>query len=85
LGDNFPFAQRPFLNRDFVIPMDLAAFELKNLLISIDKIGETLMVEPKLLTENEFLQMISSENIFMGMIIGWMAIIFFQPVFSPSI
>jgi signal transduction histidine kinase len=81
LGDNFPFDQRPFLNRDLVIPLDLEAFESKNLLISIDKIGETLMVEPKLLTENEFFQISSTENLFMGLFIGWMAIIFFAACF----
>ncbi len=81
LGDNFPFDQRPFLNRDLVIPLELEAFESKNLLISIDKIGETLIVEPELLTENEFLQISSIENLFMGMIIGWLGIIFFAACF----
>jgi signal transduction histidine kinase len=81
LGDNFPFSQRPFLNRDFVIPINLAAYESKILLISIDKIGETLMVEPELYTEDEFLQMSASENLFMGLIIGGMAIIFFSACF----
>lgn len=81
LGDNFPFDQRPFLNRDLVIPLELEAYESKTLLISIDKMGETLMVEPELLSENEFLQINSTENLFMGMFLGWMAIIFFASCF----
>jgi len=81
IGDNFPFDERPLINRDLVIPFDLEEFESKTLLISIDKIGETLIVEPKLLTENEFIQISSLENLIMGMILGWMVIIFFAACF----
>jgi signal transduction histidine kinase len=81
LGDNFPFPQRPFLNRDLVIPLQLEAMESISLLILLDKKGETLLVEPELLTEEEFLQIGAIENLFMGLFIGWMLIIFFAACF----
>ncbi len=81
VGDNFPFNQRPFWDRDLVIPVYLEAFESKVLLISIDKIGETLLVEPELLSENEFLHISSITTLFMGMVTGWMGVILFAACF----
>jgi signal transduction histidine kinase len=81
LGDDLQFGQRPFMNRDLVISFDLDDFESKIFLISIDKIGETLIVEPELLTEKEFLHKNSTDNLFMGVILGWLIIIFFAACF----
>jgi signal transduction histidine kinase len=74
-GDYFPFEQRPFLDRDFVIPLELEANAHVDILMLADKAGETFLIEPQLLDELSFLQVRTGENLIIGMTIGWMLII----------
>jgi signal transduction histidine kinase len=74
-GDYFPFEQRPFLDRDFVIPLELEANSKIDILMLGDKAGETFLVEPQILDELSFLQVRTGENLIIGMTMGWMLII----------
>jgi len=74
-GDYFPFGQRPFIDRDFVIPLELEANSHIEILMLADKAGETFLIEPQLLDELSFFQVRTGENLIIGMTIGWMLII----------
>jgi signal transduction histidine kinase len=74
-GDYYPFKQRPFKDRDFVIPLALKAYGSVDILMLTDKAGETFLIEPQLVDEESFLQIRTGENMIIGMTIGWMLII----------
>lgn len=76
MGDNLPFDRRPYWDRDLIIPLILKDGESISMLLRVDKAGETLMVEPQLMSESRFLEKNKLETLFMGLIIGWMGVIF---------
>ncbi len=81
LGDNYPFAQRPFLDRDLVIPITLPPQSQEAYLLKLDKVGETFHIEPKILDFETFLQRKSNDTLVIGWILGWMCIIFLFAIF----
>jgi len=81
LGDFFPFGQRPFLDRDLVIPVVVPPASSLHYLVLLDKVGETFHIEPELLDFQAFYQRKSNDTLVMGWIIGWMSIIFIFAVF----
>ncbi len=81
MGDRFPFDQRPYQDRDFVIPFALESGESKEVLVLADKAGETLLLEPQLLTENDFWDKRTRENLLVGLLTGWLLIIFLFAIF----
>lgn len=74
LGDRLPFKERPIANRDLIVPLSLKANESRKILLWVDKAGETLLLQPQILSENEFFNSISWENLLMGFMIGWILI-----------
>jgi signal transduction histidine kinase len=74
LGDRFPFQERPIANRDLIVPLAMSAGENREILLWVDKSGETLLLQPEILSEYEFFNNISRENLLMGFMIGWMLI-----------
>lgn len=81
LGDYFPFGQRPFLDRDLVIPVVVPPAGSLRYLLLLDKVGETFHIEPEILDFQTFYQRKSNDTMVMGWILGWMSIIFIFAVF----
>lgn len=81
LGDLFPFNQRPFLDRDLVIPVEVPPFSSRTYLLLLDKVGETFHIAPEVLDFRTFYQQKSNDTLVIGWILGWMSIIFIFAVF----
>lgn len=74
-GDAVPFSQRPMIDRDFVVPLNIAAGDSVRVLMWMDKAGESLQVQAELYTL-EGLQAYRQDEAFgMGLILGWMLFI----------
>ncbi|RIW13125.1 hypothetical protein D0X99_17080 [Algoriphagus lacus] len=71
-GDRFPFDSRPYPSRDFVFPFSLKSGETKEILMLLDKRGETFHIDPEVLNENEFTDRRGTERLIMGIVTGWM-------------
>lgn len=81
LGDQFRFEERPFLDRDLIIPLNLPPRSEQHYLILMDKVGETFHVEPELYDFVSFQQKKANDTLIMGWILGWMCIIFVFAIF----
>ncbi|TDQ18843.1 signal transduction histidine kinase [Algoriphagus boseongensis] len=81
LGDFQSFEKRPFIDRDLVIPITLPPASTKKYLILLDKVGETFHIQPELVDFQTFYQMKSDDTLIMGLILGWMCIIFIFSIF----
>lgn len=81
LGDVFPFAQRPFRDGDLVIPLTLPPKTEKHFLLWMEKVGETFHIEPELYDFQSFQEQKAKEVLTMGLILGWMSIIFLFALF----
>lgn len=81
LGDFLSFDQRPFLDRDLVMPITIPPGSTKRYLILLDKVGETFHVEPEVFDFETFHRMRSYDTLVMGGILGWMSIIFIFAIF----
>lgn len=81
MGDFQSFEKRPFLDRDLVIPITLPPASSKKYLILLDKVGETFHIQPELVDFQTFYQMKSDDTLIMGLILGWMCIIFIFSIF----
>lgn len=84
LGDNFQFEQRPFLDRDLVIPISLPPSSTQRYLLLLDKVGETFHIEPEVFDFQSFHQKTSNDTLVMGGILGWMCIIFIFALFFAA-
>ena len=84
LGDNYPFGERPFLDRDLVIPITLRPNSQQEYLLRLDKVGETFQIEPKVFDFESFQQKNSTDTLMMGWILGWMCIIFLFALFFAA-
>lgn len=76
MGDHLPFDQRPYWNKDLVVPLEYNGHKPTSLLLKMSKPGETLLVDPMILKESLLLQKVSLETLLIGLFIGWMAIMF---------
>jgi signal transduction histidine kinase len=74
-GDRFPFSERPVQDRDIIIPLDIGPQDSVEVLILLDKAGETLTIETEVLTEAQLSKKRQGENMIIGLVIGWMALI----------
>ena len=74
-GDRFPFSLRPVQDRDMIIPLDIGPQDSVEVLILLDKAGETLAIETEVLTEAQLSKKRQGENMIIGLVIGWMALI----------
>lgn len=81
MGDFYPFFSRPHIDRDLAIPLYIDAYDSVNVLLWVDKPGETLIIESEVLDENALEKKRNEENITMGFIMGWMAIIWVFAIF----
>ncbi|HSK13209.1 MAG TPA: 7TM diverse intracellular signaling domain-containing protein [Phnomibacter sp.] len=81
MGDQYPFEQRPYSDRDLVIPLYLNEKDNINVLIHLDKKGETLQVKAEALDEMAFDQRRGTDQMLMGAFTGWMAIVFLFALF----
>jgi signal transduction histidine kinase len=73
-GDHFPFHNRPYWDKDFVIPLGNLSSQPRSILLNISKPGETLLIAPMILTESQLLQKKSIETLIIGLFIGWMGV-----------
>lgn len=80
-GDLFPFHQRPFSDRDLVIPLNVPARSTEEYLFLLDKVGETFHIEPELLDFQAFYHRKSIDTLVMGLFLGWMSIVFIFALF----
>jgi signal transduction histidine kinase len=83
-GDRFPFDSRPYPSRDFVFPFLLKSGESKEVLMILDKRGETFHIDPELLDEKEYDERRRNEHLIMGVVAGWMALIIVITLFFWS-
>ncbi|WP_332913304.1 7TM-DISM domain-containing protein [Algoriphagus boritolerans] len=74
-GDRFAFDSRQYPSRDFVFPFELKSGESKEVLMILDKRGETFHIDPELLNEGEYDDRRRNEHLIMGVVSGWMALI----------
>lgn len=70
-GDRFPFPSRPYPDRDMTIPLDIQPGDSVDVLILLDKAGETLTIETEVLDESQLSAKRQGENLIMGLVIGW--------------
>jgi signal transduction histidine kinase len=80
-GDRFPFDSRPYPSRDFVIPIQLKSGESKEILMNLDKRGETFHIDPEILNAKEYDERRRNEHLIMGIVAGWIALILVITVF----
>ncbi|MGY6520121.1 MAG: sensor histidine kinase [Mongoliitalea sp.] len=81
IGDNISFDQRPYWDRDLIIPLTTNEVPPTTLLLKIIKPGETLLIDPMLLDQASLLKKKSTEMLLIGLIIGWMGIMFMGACF----
>ncbi|WP_169719274.1 sensor histidine kinase [Algoriphagus mannitolivorans] len=84
LGDIYPFDQRPYLDRDLVIPITLDPKSKQDFLLLMDKVGETFHIEPEIFDFQTFQERKANDTLVMGWIIGWMSIIFLFALFFAA-
>ncbi|MAN85367.1 MAG: hypothetical protein CL555_00400 [Algoriphagus sp.] len=84
LGDLYPFEKRPFLDRDLIIPFTIPANSKLQVLLQMDKSGETFHIEPEILDFQTFYQKKTNDTLIIGGILGWMCIIFIFAVFFAA-
>ena len=84
LGDFFPFYQRPFIDRDLIVPISLPPASSVSYLFLLDKVGETFHIEPELLDVQDFHQRTSNDTLVIGWILGWMSIILIFALFFAA-
>ncbi|GAB2484938.1 sensor histidine kinase [Algoriphagus taiwanensis] len=84
LGDFFSFEQRPFLDRDLVIPLTLPPNSEQEYLIWMDKVGETFHIEPKIYDFGEFQEKKAKDTLVMGWILGWMCLVLVFALFFAA-
>ncbi|WP_187176813.1 7TM diverse intracellular signaling domain-containing protein [Algoriphagus sp. AK58] len=84
LGDFFPFGQRPFPDRDLVIPLVIPPNSTQHYLMLLDKVGETFHIEPEVLDFQTFHQRKSIDTLVIGLFLGWMAIVFIFAIFFST-
>lgn len=83
-GDRFPFESRPYSSRDFVFPFELNPGEKVEVLMKLDKRGETFHIDPEVLNESEFIERRRTEHIIMGLVGGWMLLVIVFTLFFWS-
>lgn len=83
-GDRFPFDSRPYSSRDFVFPIELNPSEHVEVLMKLDKRGETFRIDPEVLGESEFEERRSTEYFIMGLVGGWMLLVIVFTLFFWS-
>ncbi|WP_146064430.1 sensor histidine kinase [Algoriphagus boritolerans] len=83
-GDRFAFDSRQYPSRDFVFPFELKSGESKEVLMILDKRGETFHIDPELLNEGEYDDRRRNEHLIMGVVSGWMALIIVITLFFWS-
>lgn len=83
-GDRFPFKSRPYSSRDFVFPFELNPGEKVEILMMLDKRGETFHIDPEVLGESEFIERRRTEHIIMGLVGGWMLLVIVFTLFFWS-
>jgi serine phosphatase RsbU (regulator of sigma subunit) len=74
-GDEFPFYERPYLNRDFIFPLSFRAGSKRILLIRAKSDGEILKLPIHFWTIQSFTQFDSFENFFLGGYYGFIVLV----------
>lgn len=74
-GDRLPFSKRPFLDRDMIVPLDIGAGDSVEVLLFMEKSGETFSIETEILTERLLSEKRQGENLIIGIVVGWMFLI----------
>ncbi|PSL07455.1 sensor histidine kinase [Cecembia rubra] len=82
LGDRHPFYERPIINRDLIVPLKIDPGQKLEILLLVDKSGETNILQPSIMSELEFVNNTILENLLLGFILGWMIIILIFAVFT---
>jgi signal transduction histidine kinase len=74
-GDRLPFSERPFEDRDMVVPLDLDAGDSIEVLLFLEKSGETFSIETEILSERLLSDKRQGENLIIGIVAGWMFLV----------
>lgn len=75
LGDYFPFASRPYYDRDLIVPLQIAPGDSAMVLLWINKANESLQLRLEALTPEELEARRRQEHLFMGFSLGWLVLI----------
>lgn len=80
LGDHNPFSQRPFLHRNFVVPLDFSQHQEQDILIHI-RTSSSLQIPIRLWPADQFVFSASTEQYALGIYYGMMGVMFFYNLF----
>ncbi len=81
LGDYFPFASRPYYDRDLIIPISMRPGDSATVLLWVNKANESLQLRLEALTPEELEARRRQEHLFMGFSLGWLVLIAMFAVF----
>ncbi|MCU0335397.1 MAG: histidine kinase [Chitinophagaceae bacterium] len=81
LGDYFPFASRPYYDRDLIIPISMLPGDSAKVLLWVNKANESLQLRLEALTPEELEARRRQEHLFMGFSLGWLVLIAMFAVF----
>ena len=84
LGDFLPFDQRPFPDRDLVVPLVIPPASSQHYVMLLDKVGETFHIEPEIMDFETFHQRKSIDTLVIGLFLGWMSIVFIFAIFFAT-
>lgn len=74
-GDRLPFSERPYEDRDMIVPLDISASDSVEVLLFLEKSGETFSIETEILTERLLSDKRQGENLIIGIVVGWMFLV----------
>ena len=74
-GDRLPFSERPYEDRDMIVPLDISAGDSVEVLLFLEKSGETFSIETEILSERLLSDKRQGENLIIGIVVGWMVLV----------
>lgn len=80
LGDHHPFYDRPFIHRNFVVPLDFSQHPEQDILIHI-RTSSSLQIPIRLWPADQFIFSASTEQYALGVYYGMMLVMFFYNLF----
>lgn len=80
LGDHFPFHERFFQHRNFIVPLDFSLHPEQDILIHI-RTSSSLQIPIRLWTNDQFIFATSTEQYALGLYYGMMLVMFFYNLF----
>jgi two-component system, sensor histidine kinase LadS len=80
LGDKLPFAQRPIMHRNFIVPLRFEAGETKSFLMYVDT-SSSMQIPISIWRSNDFIDREQTSSLVQGLYFGCVGIMFFYNLF----